>query len=630
MIRIPFGSVGLALAAALFAAGCSESTGPDGAPTDLTVRVYVDADGSGTFNAGDTPVAGATVTATAEDGTGATATTDAQGAATLAGLEPGTYALALSGSTPAGAVLTTASEPIFTATAQGGTAATEFRFAYFPGSVNGVLYRDENGNNTFDAATDLPAPGIPVQLFAGTAATGTPVATTSTSAAGAFSFAGLRPGTYTVRFLSPDGITVVGGATQQVTVSANAPTSVPVRFTGNLRIPIAQARTRPVNSAVTVEGIVTAGRGQLGPRNFYLQDATGGMQVFLPSASTVAVAPGDSVRVSGIISPFNGAIQIAGTTVVVEVLGTRAPLSPRSTSGPEVMARTYEGQLVRVDSLTVVSTAATGATSANVNVRTPQGNDFQIRLENTANVPLATFVVGNTYAVTGVLDVFTNATTPAIPQLKPRSPSDVSDNTPPTIAQVKSGAQGSTVTVTGVVTTTLGEFTASTTTNTGNVYVQDRSGGIQVFGIPLADGLVPGDSVQVTGTLGLFSGEVQITTPNLVVVKLGTGTVPAPRVITGAQLATRAFEGELVRVNDLTITFVGTQSSATSSYNVTATAPDGTIFTVRVEGRTNLERTSFTVGSTYDIVGIGSGFTATGQPTVEQLKPRGTADLIAS
>src|SRR5688500_8475009 len=136
MTRMHFRSVGLALAAALFAAGCSESTGPDGAPTDLTVRVYVDADGSGSFNAGDTPVAGATVTATADDGTGATATTDAQGAATLAGLEPGTYALALSGNAPAGAVLATASEPVFTATAFGGEATAEFRFAYVPGTVS--------------------------------------------------------------------------------------------------------------------------------------------------------------------------------------------------------------------------------------------------------------------------------------------------------------------------------------------------------------------------------------------------------------------------------------------------------------------------------------------------------------
>jgi hypothetical protein len=629
MIRIPFRSVGLALAAALFAAGCNESTGPDGAPTDLTVRVYVDADGSGSFNAGDLPVAAATVTATAQDGgDGATAQTSAAGVATFGGLRPGSYSLSLSGATPAGAVLATASEPLFTATAQGGEAAAEFRFAYFPNTVSGVLFRDDNANTTFDAGTDTPAPGVTVQLFAG-AATGTPAFTTTTDGSGAFTFPGVRPGTYTLRVIPPQGVTIVDGGDKTVVVPAQGPVvQVPIRFTGNLRIPIAQARTRPANAQVTVEGIATVARGQLGPRNFYLQDATGGIQVFLASTNTVTIAQGDSVRVSGGIGFFSGAVQIS-VNPIVEKLGTGTVPTPRSTSGPEVMARTYEGQLARVDSLTVISTATTGATSANVNVRTPQGNDFQIRLENTANVPLSTFVVGNTYAVTGLLDIFSNATA-TTPQLKPRQPGDVTDNTPPTISMVRAGAQGSTVTVTGVVTTTLGEFSVSTSAGTGNVYVQDRTGGIQVFGIPLAQGLVPGDSVQVTGTLGLFSGEVQITTPGLTVVELGTGTVPAPREISGGGLASRVYEGELVRVNDLLITAMGTQSSAASSFNVTAAAPDGTVFTIRVEGRTNVENAAFTVGGTFDVVGIATGFVSGSNPPVEQLKPRTTADVIAS
>jgi predicted extracellular nuclease len=159
--------------------------------------------------------------------------------------------------------------------------------------------------------------------------------------------------------------------------------------------------------------------------------------------------------------------------------------------------------------------------------------------------------------------------------------------------------------------------------------VQDRTGGIQVFGVPVSQGLVPGDSVTVSGTLGTFSGELQITTPNLTVNRVGTGTVPAPQVITGAQLASRAFEGSLVRVNDLVITTVGAQSTAASSYNVTATAPGGTTFTIRVEGRTNLERTAFTVGAEYDVVGIAAAFSS-GGVTTEQLKPRSTADLIPS
>ena len=195
------------------------------------------------------------------------------------------------------------------------------------------------------------------------------------------------------------------------------------------------------------------------------------------------------------------------------------------------------------------------------------------------------------------------------------------------VSQAKARPVGSSVTVEGVVTTTLGEFTSTGTPPIGNVYVQDASGGIQVFGIPVSQGLVPGDSVRVTGTLGTFSGEVQITTPGLTVTELGTGTVPSPRLLTGAQFASRAAEGSLVRVNELTVTSVGSQTTANSSYNVGATAPDGTAFTVRVEGRTDLERTAFTVGQTYNITGISAAFTS-GGVTVAQLKPRSTADVV--
>ncbi len=619
MTRMHFRSVGLALAAALFAAGCDESTGPAGAPTDLTVQVYVDANGNGAFNPGDVPVAGATVTATGEDGAEATAQTDAQGAAVFTGLRPGSYALSLAATTPPGAVLATATQPLVTATSAGGAAAAEFRYAYLPGSVNGRLFRDDNANEEFDAGVDLPAPGVTVQIFTGPAAEGEPVASTSTDAAGSFAFGTLRPGTYTVRVVAPQGVAIVDGADKVVTVPAQEPpVNLPIRFTGNLRIPIAQARTRAVNSSVTVEGTVTAGRAQLGGRNFYVQDATGGIQVFLPSNSPAQPAPGDSVRVSGGIGIFRGAVQISNGTIVVETLGTQPVPAPRALDGPEVMDRDFEGQLARVDSLTVLSTATTGSTSANVNVRTPQGNEFQVRLERVANVPLSTFVVGNTYTVTGVLDVFTTSDTPpdSIPQLKPRDVSDVRDNSPPTIAQVRAEPLGTEVSVVGVVTVAQGTF------GTSNVYLQDRTGGIQVFGLPTDAAVALADSVQITGTLGAFRGELQITSPE--VTRLGTGTAPAPLEITGAQLAARTFEGQLARINGAVITSVGAQSQPTSSYNVTATAPDGTSFTIRVEGRTNLERDAFTVGATYDVIGVLGSFDG-----AAQIKPRGTTDLIA-
>ncbi|HEU0012459.1 MAG TPA: SdrD B-like domain-containing protein, partial [Longimicrobium sp.] len=629
MTRIPFRSVGFVLAAALFAAGCTESTGPDGTPTDLTVRAYVDADGSGTFNAGDAPLAGMTVTATGLDGTAVQATTDAQGAAVFAGLEPGSYTLSMAGAAPAGAVLATASTPVVIATSAGGAATAEFRFAYFPGTLSGVLFRDDNGNGVFDAATDLPAPGITVQLFAGATASGTPVATTTTSAAGAYSFPTLRPGTYTLRFVAPPGITIVGGADQQVTVGANTPVTSNVRFTGNLTIPIVQAKTRALGSSVTVEGIVTTTLGEFTSTgtppagNLYVQDATAGIQVFGIPVSE-GLVPGDSIRVTGTLGTFSGEVQITTPGLTVTKLGTGTPKTPRVVSGTELASRGLEGSLVRLNGLTVLGVGAqsTPTSSFNVTVQAPDGTVFTVRVEGRTNVERPVFLVGQTYNISGIAAAFTAGGVTS-EQLKPRSTADVVRVSPSTIAEVKAAAVGSEVSTRGVVTTTLGEFTSTGTPPVGNLYIQDATGGIQVFGVPVSQGLVPGDSVTVTGTLGTFSGELQITTPNLAVTKVGTGTVPAPQVITGAQLASRAFEGSLVRVNDLVVNSVGNQSSTTSSYNVGVTAPDGTTFTVRVEGRTNLERTAITVGATYDFVGIATAFSS-GTPAVvvEQLKPR--------
>jgi hypothetical protein len=124
----------------------------------------------------------------------------------------------------------------------------------------------------------------------------------------------------------------------------------------------------------------------------------------------------------------------------------------------------------------------------------------------------------------------------------------------------------------------------------------------------------------VRGRIDVFSGEVEIVSP--VVTRLGTAPVPAPRPVTGAQLVARTFEGQLARVDGAVVTAVGGGTGA--SYNVTFRAPDGTSFTVRIEGATGILRSTFTVGRTYDVVGVLSVFN-----TTAQLKPRSAADLIA-
>lgn len=425
MIPIPRRLLAVA-AVALLAAGCSDTTGSDGTPSTLVARAYVDTDGSGAFNTGDAPIAGAQITLLARDGSGPLqATTGADGSATFQGVRPGTYELSFTGNAPAGSVLASAVTPVVVAPVDGGQVGAEFRFAFRPGSLSGVVFRDENGNGTFDAGTDTPAPGVPVRLYAGGAAGGDPVATTVTADNGSYSFTGVRPGAYTLELVPGPAMQFVGGSARQVTVAPDGATSVPVRFTGQLLVSIAAAKQRPVGATVVVDGVVTANQGVFGPTAIYIQDPTSGIQVFRIPASVTGLVEGDSVRVTGGLRLFSGEAQVDttnGGAITVEKLGTVAPKTPRVVTGAQIAARTFEGQLARVNGVQVTAVSGTAAsTSYNVTVRAPDGTVFTVRVAAAGvAIPQPTFVVGQSYNIVGVLGSFNGAA-----QLKPRSLADV-------------------------------------------------------------------------------------------------------------------------------------------------------------------------------------------------------------
>ena len=128
-----------------------------------------------------------------------------------------------------------------------------------------------------------------------------------------------------------------------------------------------------------------------------------------------------------------------------------------------------------------------------------------------------------------------------------------------------------------------------------------------------------------------FNNENEITnnstTDSIKVTKLGTGTVPTPANLTGAQLLSRAFEGRLVVVKNVTIVTVGNPSGS-GTYSVTGTAPDGStiaIFMSAPTGNVPPPATTFTVGQVYNITAIAVPF---GTPAADELKPRGASDVV--
>lgn len=405
-----------------------ESVAPAGTPATVLVRAYVDADGSAGYSAGDAAIAGQPVELASGGAATRQATTDAAGIATFTDVAPGSYVASFAGTPPAGALLATAQEASVTAPFQGGDVQAEFRFVYLPGSLTGTVFRDENANATYEAGTDTPGWGIIVALFAGSPPAADTLATDTTAADGQFTFTALRPGAYTVgvRSLSPD-IQIAGGTEQAVQATADAQTPLAFRFTGSLATSIAQARLSP-GDTVVIEGVISVAQGTFRTQNdnAYLQDGSSGVQVFnVPT--TLGLGLGDSVGIAGIMGVFSGEQQIvqfnASTPPIVVRFGTTTAPSPRSVTGADIKALSFQGELVSVTNVQLVAAPSPGTTAYNLNFVHAATDTFQVRIEAgvVPSVPrTGSWTSGAFYDLTGVLGRFN-----AVAQLKPRGAADI-------------------------------------------------------------------------------------------------------------------------------------------------------------------------------------------------------------
>ncbi|WP_420848825.1 endonuclease [Paenibacillus antarcticus] len=181
-----------------------------------------------------------------------------------------------------------------------------------------------------------------------------------------------------------------------------------------------------------------------------------------------------------------------------------------------------------------------------------------------------------------------------------------------TIAEARNKAQGTTVTIEGVVTTDPGIFGGQT------FYLQDDTAGIYVF--QTLSGFHQGDVVKITAPLALYNTEIELTDP-IAIVKTGTTALPVPQVAT----ASDANQGQLVQLRDVTIRNV---IAATPTGSFEFDAVNGSIsIHVRVDVRTGLNLTDFSYkeGQVVDVAGISAIFKG-----VYQLKPRGSSDFTGS
>lgn len=147
-------------------------------------------------------------------------------------------------------------------------------------------------------------------------------------------------------------------------------------------------------------------------------------------------------------------------------------------------------------------------------------------------------------------------------------------------------------------------------------YLQDVSGGIPVFHFPLADEVSLGDSVIVTGPIGVFNDQKQISGSGIIYTILGPAPLVTPKEISLNQLA--AHEGQLVTIRNISLVnndFVFYPQSTEQITNGTIQAD------LRIDGDTGIPGLSKPQG-TFDVTGVVGRFR-----TNAQLMPRFQEDI---
>ena len=400
---------------------CDEASAPEGREGTLTVRAFIDSDASGTLTASDAPIPGLSVTLMREGTAIATQSTLADGSVTFSDLPPGSYRIQATGTLPAGAMLVSSPEPTAAINFRGDPVDVDFLYTLLPATISGRVVR---------AADDAGAENVRVVLTrAGTTDT---VATTTTSATGAYRFGRLTSGDYQLEFERAGAIDYgTAGNLRNVSVVAGESETMDVNYTGSIYVTVAQARADTVGARVAVIADITVPAGRFTASSdtrseIWVQDATGGIAVFsVATADSALYRVGQRVEVVGQRTTFSGQEQISGNTASPLVVRQRTGgvVHPAKTITAAV-ARTLadEGRLVRVTGLRIVS-VGTANTSGAFSVTAVSATDdtLGIRIHgNDTELEPADFTVGTSYDVTGVLTQ-NNATI----QIKPRSPADV-------------------------------------------------------------------------------------------------------------------------------------------------------------------------------------------------------------
>jgi hypothetical protein len=240
---------------------------------DVTINLYRGTDASGTF-----------ITST---------TTAADGSYVFENLGPGTYFV--QETVPTGYIQTGGNAGYVIVASSGFDSKCNDFDNFKKGKISGTKYRDITGNSF--SADDQPLGGVTINLYQGSDASGTLLATTTTAANGTYSFDNLGPGTYFVQEVVPNGYVQTGGNAGYVVQATSGFNSARNDFDNKHRDIIVIGPDKG-NKSVPIVKIVDKDSGDI-LKQFYVYEASflGGVRVATGDLNNdgvdeIIVAPG--------------------------------------------------------------------------------------------------------------------------------------------------------------------------------------------------------------------------------------------------------------------------------------------------------------------------------------------------
>ncbi|TVY10436.1 DUF4350 domain-containing protein [Paenibacillus cremeus] len=260
------------------------------------------------------------------------------------------------------------------------------------------------GGNVVGTAGAVPGSST-VKAYVETSRTVTPVGQATAAAAN---------GSFTLSFTNTNNnqsvyVTYTSASKESVytRVDAAPSSSTPVSI-GQLRTNDANGLLLNIGYTATIEGVVTSANKALGTEktNFYVQDATGGLDVISGQDPSISILVGHKVKVTGKLIFTAGTAQLVATSTILDEGADTVPAAAPITLdalGAYATAEPLEGKLVTVKAK--VSTVPASGPDYDVTVIDDANHTAVVRILGSTGIDVAGGAItqGETYTFTGVV-----------------------------------------------------------------------------------------------------------------------------------------------------------------------------------------------------------------------------------